>query len=213
MTHDQLPPRSESVVPARAVLPPAQRVNSAGGPPAPRVSGRGRAGAPVVAHPLRAAALGLLLGGCAKQVEVVGLIDASAPAPVLVDTEGRRHRLGVDAGTDEAQLQQLAGCGVLVEGYARGRRLEVDRYRVMDAGDGSAPFVGALQLDRGALVLHDRQGAGRLRVLAAEGGPPLSELHALVGQDVVLIGFVASAQAVVAMRWRGLGPALPPAPR
>jgi hypothetical protein len=67
------------------------------------------------------------------------------PAPVLVDTEGRRHRLGVDAGTDEAQLQQLAGCGVLVEGYARGRRLEVDRYRVMDAGDGSAPFVGALQ--------------------------------------------------------------------
>ena len=163
--------------------------------------------------PRGALALGLLLGGCVKQVEVVGLIDASAPTAVLVDTEGKRHKLRVDAGTDEEQLHQLAGCGVLVEGYARGRRLEVDRYRVMDAGDGSAPFVGALRLERGGLVLQDRQGAGALRVLAAEGGPPLAELQALVGQDVVLIGFVASAQAVVAMRWRALGPALPPAPR
>ncbi|MBL8614206.1 MAG: hypothetical protein JNM72_01215 [Deltaproteobacteria bacterium] len=177
--------------------------------PAPGVVGRAGLG-----QVLRVGlALGLLLSGCVKQAKVVGLIDASAPTPVLVDTEGKRYRLGVDAGSDEEQLQQLAGCGVLVEGAVRGRRLEVDRYRVMDAGDGSAPFVGQLRFERGALVLHDRQGAGALRVLAAEGGPSLAELQGLVGQDVVLIGFVASAQAVVAMRWRALGPALPPAPR
>ena len=144
-----------------------------------------------------------------RLVKTVGLVDVGDSVPTLVDTEGERLRMRVDPGTHEVQLAAMGGCTVQVEGTAVGRVLQVDRYAVLDAGDGAAPFVGPLRAEQGMLVLYDRQGAGRLRLLNPEQGD-LSELAALVDQDILLIGFVAAAQGVVPVRWRGLGPVLPP---
>ena len=156
------------------------------------------------------ACLGLGLG-CAQKVTRVGLIDPGDGRPTLVETTGARHRLGVEAGTDEAQLSALGGCLVQVQGALGVGGLKVGSYRVLDAGDGSAPFIGQLREVRGQLVLHDRQGAGDLRLMAGEGGPDARGLGALIGQDVMVLGFVVGNQELQVVRWRTLGPHLGPA--
>lgn len=156
------------------------------------------------------AALGL---GCGPKVSRVGLIDAGAPRLALVETTGQRHRLALDPHTDEAQLLALGGCLVRVEGVQGPGGLRVGRYHVLDAGDGSAPYIGQLREDRGQLVVFDRQGAGDLRLIAGEAGPGLEGLRALLGQDVLVLGFVVANQTVQVVKWRPLGPHLPPAAR
>ena len=146
--------------------------------------------------------------GCAQKVTRVGLVDTASPRTALVETTGERHRLGLEPGTDEAQLAALGGCLVQVEGMLGLRGLDVGSYRVLDAGDGSAPFIGQLREEHGQLIIFDRQGAGDLRLVAGESGGALSELRPLLGQDIMVLGFVVGNQSVQVVRWRSMGPHL-----
>lgn len=143
-------------------------------------------------------AAALILLGCAARAVVVGVVNNDAPRPELVQADGRTLRLVLDANSQP--LSYLEDCTVQVEGPQLGRRVVVRDWTVLSAADGSAPFVGTLELHGSNLILRDRN-SGSVLVLEERSAEPL---RPFVGQPVLVIGYVESAHLIRVMGWRVL---------
>lgn len=150
-----------------------------------------------------ALSLGLLLA-CAARVQVVGVLasgeadPAGGARPVLTQESGAQLRLVLDA--ESAPLRHLEACTVQVEGPRLGHRVLVRDWSVLAAADGSAPYVGTLELHGSNLILRDRN-SGSILVLEERSAAPL---RPFVGQPVLVIGYVEAAHVVRVMGWRVL---------
>ena len=116
----------------------------------------------------------------------------------LVDQKGRRWHLVVTG--EAAPVSRLDGCVVEVSGARLGRRVFVAEWRVLDAGDGSAPYIGVLRRYGSHWALDDRASGSTL--LLAE--PTFADLLTHEGQLVMVVGFVDGAHRVRVVAWRAL---------
>lgn len=139
-----------------------------------------------------------LLLGCSLHAVQTGLVQSGDAGLGLVGDTGRRASLV--ARDDAAPLHHLEGCTVEVRGLQLGRRLWVDDWKVLDAGDGSMPFVGVLRRDGMQWSLRDRN-SGSTVFLDPDS---LAGLEAHVGEPVLLIGYILGAHRVNVVRWKSL---------
>ncbi len=144
----------------------------------------------------------LLALGCAAHAPHTGLlqVEAGSERLVLVEAHGREYR--VVATEDAAPLHHLEGCTVQVDAASVGRRLVVRGWKVLDAGDGSAPFVGVLRRDGLQWKVHDRN-SGAIIVLEPETMGALVDHE---GDPVLIVGYVLGAHRVNVVAWKALVP-------
>lgn len=148
------------------------------------------------AAPLLCALLGL---ACAPRARVQGVLLTDDRGRLeLVEPEGRATRVHLTP-TSEA-LTALEECTVAVTGPKVGRGVWARDWEVLTAADGSAPFVGRLEVRGSNLLLHDRQ-TGSMLVLSPESAAPLAAFN---GDVVMVIGFVEGPNVIRVMGWRVL---------
>jgi hypothetical protein len=140
----------------------------------------------------------LLLAGCSFHTVRTGLLDVDAAHISLMEQSGRTSKLVADGYG--AELYYLDGCGVEVGGPRLGKRMYVRQWKVTDAGDGSAPFVGPLRRIGARWAVEDWTSGS---VILLTGGK-LTGLAAHAGQTVLIVGFVVGPQEVKVVSWRAL---------
>lgn len=140
----------------------------------------------------------LLLVACSLHAPQTGLVQTGSGDLLMVGEHGERFR--VVAHEEAAALQHLEGCTVEVSGPRLGRRIWVDDWKVLDAGDGSMPFVGVLRRDGMQWTLRDRNSGSTVRLDPAS----LAGLEAHEGDPVMIIGYVLGAHRVNVVRWKAL---------
>ena len=136
----------------------------------------------------------LILVGCLQSVNGV-LVDEEEKTR-LYRAEGPPLNLVLD--DHSALLEHLHDCTVELDGLKLGRRYRVDDWRVLAAGDGSAPFIGVIRRDGDRLLLQDHN-SGATYVLTGQ-----DELGAFEGRPLMVIGFVTGPQVIQVMGWRVL---------
>lgn len=148
------------------------------------------------AVPLAAA---LALAGCvASHRGLVELDSASAGKVHLRTPDGRSFAL---RSTDERGiLRSLEGCTVEVSGPRLARSMVVQSWSVVDAGDGSAPYVGMLRQHGSNLVIDDRN-SGMPLVL---DDPSAARFGTYAGMVVMISGYVVGAQLLHVVNFRVL---------
>lgn len=142
-----------------------------------------------------AAAL-ILLAACAHKAHQVGLVEVDDNKARLLNGEGEHWKLVLDESSEP--LRYVDGCGVEVYGRTLGRRFAVRRWRVLDAGDGSEPFVGRLERYGSHWVVKDRASGNEV----ALDPDSLAGLDAHEGQMVMVVGFVVGTLQVRVVSWR-----------
>jgi hypothetical protein len=142
----------------------------------------------------------LIAGGCMAThrglVSVPGSASHERAGVQLSTPEGRVLDL---RSTEELRvLRALDGCTVEVTGPLLARSLLVEDWRVLDAGDGSAPYVGTLRQHGSNLVIDDRN-SGMPLVLDQASADRLAQ-HA--GSQVMISGYIIGAQLLHAVTFR-----------
>ena len=118
---------------------------------------------------------------------------------MLLETpQGRMRRLVLDE--DVRAVRSLAGCTVSLTGARFGPFVVVRDWRVTDAGDGSAPYVGPLR-DAGARLLLEDRNSG-MPVFLTPDAP--DELRQAIGHLVLVAGYVVGPQEVRVVHFRVL---------
>jgi hypothetical protein len=144
--------------------------------------------------------LWMLLAACVLHANRAGLVQVEGERVVLVAPEGAVIRL---VPTPEgAPLRYLEGARVSVDGRLAGRRLRPRDFTVIDAGDGSAPFVGPLRRYGSNWLIDDRNSGATILLDEAS----LGELRDHEGRLVMVIGYVVGAQRVNVVMWKVLEP-------
>jgi hypothetical protein len=110
--------------------------------------------------------------------------------------EGRQ--LALRSTEEQRALSKLDGCTVEVSGRVMAGTLVVESWRVVDAGDGSAPYVGSLRQHGSNLVIDDRN-SGMPMVL---DDPSAARLAAHAGSLVMISGYVVGAQLLHVVSFR-----------
>jgi len=139
-----------------------------------------------------------LLLGCSMSAPYTGLVQAEDGRVQMVGEHGERYRVIPREGA--APLAHLEGCTVEVTGPRLGGRLWADDWRVLDAGDGSMPFVGILRRDGMQWTLRDRNSGSTIML----DPDSMGGLEAHDGDPVLLIGYILGAHRVNVVRWKAL---------
>ena len=134
--------------------------------------------------------LWLLFFSCTLMTTRTGLLHSNNGNLRVTTSEGKSYSLSL--GEDAALLSQLQGCGISVEGNAIGRHLIVKKWRVTDAGDGSAPFLGRLFL-RGRRIYVDDVNSGQIIELL----PTEHFNNSMIEEVVLVVGIVVGPQQVM----------------
>ncbi len=142
-----------------------------------------------------------LLLACALHTRPVGLVERDGRRLLLARADAPALRLSLTEGA--RPVDHLDGCTVELEGTRIGRRLVVRDWRVLDAGDGSAPYVGRLERRGLRWFLEDRD-SGMDVLLAGPAAEAGSGLTAHAGELVMVVGFVEGPQQVRVVAWRPL---------
>jgi hypothetical protein len=145
-------------------------------------------------------AIAVLLLGCAFHTEVHGLVESNPgrSSVRVLDDDGTRWRLVLDEPNRE--VRYLEGCLVQVNGRRFFRRLQVTDWRVIDAGDGSEPWVGRLQRYGSHWMIRDRNSGAEILLDEASVG----DLVAHEGQVVLIVGYVVGAHRIHVVAYRSL---------
>jgi hypothetical protein len=154
---------------------------------------------PGLARVALVAALVATYGGCIATGMRSGVIASGSGAVTMQTAEGRTLHLVLDS--DARPLRDLGDCRVEVTGLHLGHCVFVKDWRVVDAGDGTVPFVGPLERQGSNLVLRDRN-SGMPVVFDAQSEALLARF---TGRVVLVSGFVVGPQVVHVMRYRVLG--------
>ncbi len=139
--------------------------------------------------------------GCALSAHRTGLVKADGEQVLLVEPTGRSFRVP-EAG-EGSVIGALEQCVVDVRGPRLGRIQWVRQWSVLDAGDGSPPYVGVLRRYGGHWMLDDRN-SGQPVILDPK---TVGALSAEEGRLVLIRGMVVGAQTVAVVAWRALEPA------
>lgn len=139
-----------------------------------------------------------MLLGCAISAHRTGLVRIDEERVVLVESTGRMFR--VSPRGEGAILAELEKCLVDVHGLRLGRTLWVRSWTVIDAGDGSPPYVGVLRRYGGNWLLED-QGSGQKILLDPKTVGRLADEE---GRMVLIRGMVVGAHVVAVVAWRAL---------
>lgn len=142
----------------------------------------------------------LLLAACTLHAQRAGLVQIEDEQTVLVAPDGSTLRVVETAAG--APLRYLEGARVSVEGRLSGRRLAPSHFTVIDAGDGSAPFVGPLRRYGSNWLLDDRNSGTTIQLDEAS----LGGLTEHEGRLVLVMGYVVGAQRVNVVMWKVLEP-------
>lgn len=136
---------------------------------------------------------------CAPRARVQGVLLSDDQGRLeLVEPEGKSTR--VHLTPTSAALTALEECTVAVTGPKLGRGVWARDWEVLTAADGSAPFVGRLELRGSNILLHDRQ-TGSMLMLSPESAAPLAPFN---GDIIMVIGFVEGPNLIRVMGWRVL---------
>lgn len=138
----------------------------------------------------------LLLAACAAHVQRAGLVEVERGHPVLLEADGSHWRL--EAGADALTFENLRGCGVSVRGTRVGRRIVVGQWRVVDAGDGSEPWVGRLTRVGARWLVDDRNSGTSVSLDASQ----MAGLDAYEGHLVLIVGYVVGTHEIRVVSWR-----------
>ncbi len=152
--------------------------------------------AAVLASAIFASASSLGCAAAHKGMVEVEPASVGAADAWLRTSEGRRYRLRLDE--DSQAVRAMEGCIVDVEGKALGRSLLVRSWQVTDAGDGSAPYVGALRQHGSNLVIDDRNSG--MPLVLDPGSATRLVPH--VGKYLMISGYVVGAQTLHAVSFR-----------
>ena len=133
--------------------------------------------------------------GCAIK-SYHGLLMLEDEAPHIVDIEGRNYELHL--GEDAPFFNRLEGVVLKVEGPRIFRHVIVRDWTVVDAGDGSAPYIGVLYRQGVQWMMNDIQSGAQLVI---DG-----DFDSWNVDDVVLIvGYVAGSHRIRVVSYRHLG--------
>jgi hypothetical protein len=130
-----------------------------------------------------------------------GLIElrGEAAAGVVLCTPEGRH-ITLRSAEEMGLLRALEGCTVEVTGPRAGGSLLVQDWSVVEAGDGSAPYVGVLRNHGSNLVIDDRNSG--MPLVLDEASAALMSRHA--GRMVMISGYVVGAQLLHVVNFRVL---------
>jgi len=146
-------------------------------------------------------ALSLISGCVATHRGLVALesgVGGEPAGPRLETLDGRSFAL---RSTEQMELlRSLGGCTVEVEGPVMARSILVQQWSVLDAGDGSVPYVGLLRQHGSNMVIDDR-GSGMPLVL---NDTSAARLGRYVGKVVMISGYVVGAQLLHVVNFRVL---------
>ena len=132
--------------------------------------------------------------GCTLSGHQMGLIKTERSAVQLSTIEGKQFMLYL--GADKKYIQHLDGCQLKVEGVQLHRHFWVQKWKVTDGGDGSAPFIGILERKGIQFFINDINSGST--VLLEKVG----KLSEHVGKPVLVVGVVIGSHQVKVMSWR-----------
>ena len=138
--------------------------------------------------------------GCSTRTHS-GLLSANGDQLTLTRPGEKRVLRLTDEG-EPKMLHQLNGCVVEVEGSRQLSSFRVERWRVMDAGDGSMPYVGVLMRfgAQGQVAIADAQ-TGRLVRIHPDDSPPL---NGQIGEFVLVMGYLVGPDTIRVVGFRSL---------
>ena len=129
--------------------------------------------------------------GCSLSSTHKGLVTSSSAIVTVVDVHEKSRRILSD---ETAILQQLDGCIVEVEGLRLGKWMIEQNWRILDAGDGSFPFLGKIEQRGIQYFIHDHNTQSMFRL---DGE---FDFSSVVDKNVLVVGFVIGSHDVRVIR-------------
>lgn len=127
-----------------------------------------------------------------------GLLVNHESKMALVDIQGKEYSLHL--GEDGQFLQHLQGVILRVDGPKLANHIWVTNWRVVDGGDGSAPYLGILYRQGIQWMINDIQSGSKL--LIDNSSEEWKE-----GQAILIVGYVTGKHRVHVVSYRILGTA------
>jgi hypothetical protein len=140
----------------------------------------------------------LSLLACALHEPQVGLVQNTADEVHLIGNNGRDFH--VISSEIAGPLRQLEGCSVSVTGRGLRHRLWINDWKVLDAGDGSSPFVGVLRQEGLKYVIRDRNSGSTVYLDPRSMNGLLDHVDDLV----LVVGYVQGTHQVSVVSWKAL---------
>lgn len=131
-----------------------------------------------------------VLTGCSLSSKHKGLI-TNAKMVTIVDVNERKRKIF----SDEAKtLHQLDGCIVEVDGPRFGPFMIEQKWRILDAGDGSFPFLGKIEQRGIQYFIHDHNTQSIFKLEGEQNFSPF------VDKKVLIVGFVIGSHDIRVLR-------------
>ena len=128
--------------------------------------------------------------GCSLSSSHKGLVTSSQMV-TIVDVHEKSRRIISD---ETSILRQLDGCIVEVEGMRLGPWIFEQKWRVLDAGDGSFPFLGKIEQRGVQYFIHDHNTQSMFRL---DGDFNFSNF---VDKNILVVGFVIGSHDIQVIR-------------
>jgi len=143
--------------------------------------------------------IGMLASGCSTRTHF-GLLSANGDHLALKRL-GEKSALRLTDDGKPQMLDQLIGCVVEVEGSRHLLSFHVERWRVIDAGDGSIPHIGVVvRFGENQVAVVDEQ-TGRLIRIHPDDSRPLS---GQIGAYVLVMGYQVAPDTIRVTGFRSL---------
>ncbi len=131
-----------------------------------------------------------LFMGCSLSATHKGLI-TDAKMVTIVDINERKRRVFSD---DAKTLHQLDGCIIEVDGPRFGPFMIEQKWRILDAGDGSFPFLGKIEQRGIQYFIHDHNTQSMFKLEGEQDFSSFSE------KKVLIVGFVIGSHDIRVLR-------------
>ena len=131
-----------------------------------------------------------ILGGCSLSSTHKGLI-TNAKIVTVVDMNERKRRIISD---NSKTLEQLDGCIVEIEGLRIGNWMIEQEWRILDAGDGSFPFLGKVEQRGIQFFVHDHNTKSMFKLDGKQ------DFSAFIDKEVLVVGFVTGSHSIRVLR-------------
>ena len=134
--------------------------------------------------------LSFLFTGCSISATHKGLI-TNAKMVTIVDVNERTRKIF----SDEAKtLHQLDGCIVEIDGPRFGPFMIEQKWRILDAGDGSFPFLGKIEQRGIQYFIHDHNTQSMFKLQGEQ------DFSSFTDKKVLIVGFVIGSHDIRVLR-------------
>jgi len=134
--------------------------------------------------------LSFLFIGCSISATHKGLI-TNAKMVTIVDVNERTRKIF----SDEAKiLHQLDGCIVEIDGPRFGPFMIEQKWRILDAGDGSFPFLGKIEQRGIQYFIHDHNTQSMFKLQGEQ------DFSSFTDKKVLIVGFVIGSHDIRVLR-------------